>query len=926
MAVNSGRPPFPWQERLAAQVSGDRWPSEIGVPTGLGKTSCIDIAVWALARQGLVDPTVRVAPTRIWYVVNRRLLVDAAYERGLRLQQLLADPETLLADDPDTNVQAIEAIADVANALGRLVATPLVSGPLHVTRLRGGAEVGARPPDSAQPTLVFATVPMFASRWLFRGYGTSQSMRPVDAALAGTDSLILLDEAHLARPLMALAGPLADCDIGDPGLVLPTRRARPVFVAMTATGEGGPDRFDLGAEDLANPIVKKRLEAAKPIRLIETTKVQLGAALSSEAVQMLSDATAPASCLVFANTPREARSVADKISKLASKQHLKTDVLVVTGRLRDREADAYRKRLLDPLTGAPSDRDRIRPRARHLIVVATQTLEVGADLDFDLLVTESAGTRAVTQRLGRLNRLGLTPGAVGAICHPVDRKPDEPIYGNEPDEFWTRLQAIAVDGLVHLNPSNIAKLVGPPTDVPNRVGELLPAHLWEWAKTSCPPIGEAPAELFYGGFDDNLARVSVCWRSVVPAPGSELLRPVSDYESVELPLHEVRDAFKAWDKDDIWRLAPDRTAVEVVKVDRLRPGDQIILDCSEGGYDEFGWSPGARSRVLDVSLIRPGREYLPLLPSSVGNLLDIGTGGSQVAEGMTLLTGPPADDEVGRDPQADRELAQRIIGLLRTQPRNAALTDAEFENFWHALDPDVVRVQDAQGGERAFLAARPTGGFVRVEIRADAFDALSFVAQDAALAAHLGTVGQHAEKIGKQLGLSDHCVEAVRVAGEFHDLGKLDPRFQRWLDPGNRSPVPLAKSRQRLSDFERYRVAAGWPRGGRHELISGLILQERIDSEPRVTWDTDLVLHLVMSHHGHARPTLLGVPDGAPPDVAADVDGLAVTTRADLSKLDWSQPARFRRLCERYGYWGVALLEAVVRQADHVASQANEVI
>ena len=38
-------------------------------------------------------------------------------------------------------------------------------------------------------------------------------------------------------------------------------------------------------------------------------------------------------------------------------------------------------------------------RQRHLIVVATQTLEVGADIDAEYLATEACGVRALTQRL-----------------------------------------------------------------------------------------------------------------------------------------------------------------------------------------------------------------------------------------------------------------------------------------------------------------------------------------------------------------------------------------------------------------------------------------------------------------------------------------------------------------------------------------------
>ena len=41
-AINN-RPPFPWQARLANQVEQDeKWPVEVGVPTGLGKTACLE--------------------------------------------------------------------------------------------------------------------------------------------------------------------------------------------------------------------------------------------------------------------------------------------------------------------------------------------------------------------------------------------------------------------------------------------------------------------------------------------------------------------------------------------------------------------------------------------------------------------------------------------------------------------------------------------------------------------------------------------------------------------------------------------------------------------------------------------------------------------------------------------------------------------
>ena len=90
-AVN-GREPFPWQSRLAAAVmSCAVWPDEaeeVGIPTGLGKTACLDIAIWWLAAQAHLPPPERTAPTRIWWVVNRRLLVDSTFDHACHIREL----------------------------------------------------------------------------------------------------------------------------------------------------------------------------------------------------------------------------------------------------------------------------------------------------------------------------------------------------------------------------------------------------------------------------------------------------------------------------------------------------------------------------------------------------------------------------------------------------------------------------------------------------------------------------------------------------------------------------------------------------------------------------------------------------------------------------------------------------------------------
>ena len=71
-----GRDPFPWQERLAKQVLAEGWPEIIAVPTACGKTSVIDIAVFALALQSERPAVERTAPLRVFFVIDRRLVVD----------------------------------------------------------------------------------------------------------------------------------------------------------------------------------------------------------------------------------------------------------------------------------------------------------------------------------------------------------------------------------------------------------------------------------------------------------------------------------------------------------------------------------------------------------------------------------------------------------------------------------------------------------------------------------------------------------------------------------------------------------------------------------------------------------------------------------------------------------------------------------
>ena len=914
-AINNGREPFPWQARLAAHVAAtEAWPVEIGVPTGLGKTACLDIAVWWLASQADRAPARRTAPTRIWWVVNRRLLVDSTSEHAEAISNALRDPSTLGLVGPST-----EVVATVADRLRSLSPDP-AADPLEVIRLRGGI-ASRRPTDPSRPAVVLSTLAMYGSRLLFRGYGSTRSMRPVDAAVAGTDSLVILDEAHLAPHLRELFLALADCTPGAQA-ILGEARSRPRAVALTATGDAvGGSRFDLDAVDEAHPVVRQRLDAVKPtkVRILDTGDV--GQRLAEAALHLIREAPAPAACVVFANTPKSAREAFGRLRKLATDGS--AEVLLLTGRSREREAERTRARILDPVHGMASTREAATSRQRHLIVVATQTLEVGADIDAEYLVTEACGVRALTQRLGRLNRLGRHSHARAVYVHlPPPKLPKRsrktatdsngwPVYGSEPASVLQRLKDASRNSAtdtVNLSPRRVAGILGTPGDDPGRAPQVLHGLLWEWMKTTTPPAGEAPVEPYFSGIAGPEYSVSLIWRAHVPEDGEMLWPRARDREAVEIPIREARDALG--EDEDLRRLGFDGVTIEKVSSDDLRPGDLVVLPSDQGLLDEFGWNPSSTSPIVDMSVVEHG---LPLNAAAIQRLCGISIGG--LIDRALGIAGDDEDiDEAGRD-----EAVEQILAAV------AAATPAGWDQTeWDGLVAALSRQVITARNEVPRLPRHAGGG----EPHSDELDEVSLAETAVNLDLHCQAVAARSRSIAERLGIAADLAEVVERAGRLHDIGKADRRFQRWLDPDEKhGGVRVAKSNMPRHLWDKARAAAGWPRGGRHEALSARLVRQWLERHP--AWcdpsPPDLLLHLIISHHGGGRPLLPPVTDDTTDMVSGIVEDTSVEVPANLSIMDWEQPARFRHLSERFGPWGLALLEAIVRQADHAVSAGTDV-
>jgi CRISPR-associated endonuclease/helicase Cas3 len=658
---------------------------------------------------------------RIAFVVDRRLIVDDAFERAERLCEALA--WSLL--DEQTARKLEDRSPDVAGIIRRVRAQPVVrhvalrlselagpnQPPLIARSLRGGApreDDWARTP--VQPTILCSTVDQVGSRLLFRGYGVSDRMKPIHAGLLGSDCLILLDEAHLSEPFRQTLQSVERMRAQD--------GAPFGFAVLTATPNVPAKRpFRLSDEDYAHPILFARSTATKPARLVEITgkhgndtEARRAEAICAELIAMLgrlrANITSPAIAVVV-NRVSRARAIFDQLRG----QFAPDTVKLVIGPARAVDRDRRANELAPIRTAQANARSEM---TEPLIVVATQTIEAGVDIDFDGLITEAAAFDALRQRFGRLNRAGRdvhVEGAVLAHKDEIGAKGEDPVYGDRIAKTWTKLKQLApepddildfgIEALQkQIDRETAAELAAPAANAP----VLLPAYADLWSHTSPIPNADPEVALFLHGSELSPASVQIAWRAdlderadlrVAERRQSELARlvdllklvPPRAGETVEVPLWAARAWLKRASADQAGfsdvvdpnkeveggaaasRLAlrwagEDSGRTGVVEANALANGDLIVVPADYGGCDEWGWNPKSEERVTDVAdaaawPYRARRLAVRVLPS--------------------LLT--PEGSDVDRNPANASEhlVAARALRTLLTERREeraTALLDA----------------------------------------------------------------------------------------------------------------------------------------------------------------------------------------------------------------------------------------------------------
>lgn len=897
------RYPFSWQEEVLDHICEHGvWPERINAPTGSGKSSVVDIHLFANALAA-VGAAPRV-PRRLCVTVGRRALVDS---QATRADKILGDLKDALADEsgePGILRRVAEALQSfqTRNDDQR-------SAPFEVGHIRGELSNRNLPvTDISACAIIAATPDMYGSRALFRGYGSTKAARPRETALLTMDTVMVLDEAHMNRQLLHTTQRIAELQKREVNLGVPTLQVVET-TATPSTGDSESTTLGVDIEALDSPNDKelhRRVYSHKELVLrpidkwdgkpgnAATVKAAVDAIkdfLAHREVGKGSEVAHTVGCIV--NHVRTAISIKEELAKDLAED----EVQLLVGRMRPYDL----KKLHPDLFTTEGDKS-------VKVVVATQTLEVGIDVDFADLVTELAPASSLAQRFGRVNRLGHRDDSKVVVIEPASGdsvKKDAPPYrAVDLSKAYAWLEALNGAENPSVNPAAMVK--NPPVQSsPERLLYQRPEwpDLLEFSRTDENPYDEPDLDLWlHDSLEAETAMGGVIVRDNLPsntsaameilktsyfAPRDEetfpanlkILKEILDYQDE----HGVKPRKFLYRQGEIslWQDADQGEESSQT----LAPGDVLILDMGSIPFTNQGIAvtqrelPSKKDELKAVPFLDDDelcvaelyvyekcadreerfRKYLGLSPDEVAELLD-----SQASDGQKVIASELSTEAEG---------GQEVIA-------------------WYA---DVTDDKKSIEGSDIAQELAPTDPVL--------------------LDDHQNDVAERTRQLAENLGLAPEFSEALELAAKYHDEGKRDLRFQQMLgaDP---DADALAKSGHRsVAEAYRARSRSALPRGWRHEQLSALMVAA---SPEKVGEHRDLVLRIIGCSHGHGRFSFAHdagflLKEGYLPE-GTDYEALKEQATRLFNVGYWDN--LMEQTSRTYGPYATAYLEAVERAAD----------
>jgi len=503
-------------------------------------------------------------------------------------------------------------------------------------------------------------------------------------------------------------------------------------------------------------------------------------------------------------------------------------------------------------------------------LVCTSAGEVGVNISADHLVCDLSTFESMAQRFGRVNRFGVCDDTRIDILHPSKFDEKDKL---SPARIRTLALLQSLNG--NASPASLGSL-----DATARVEAFAPTPtilptsdiLFDaWSLTSIRDRmpGRPKVEPFLHGITDwEPPQTKIAWRQEVGEITGELLD--------EYPPEELLESYPLKPQE----LLTDRSDRIFKTLSNLK---------TESDFPIWIVDDDGRITVKSHSSVISGDKddiagLTLLLPVHAGGL----EGGFLTGAAYSAAT--PYDVAVEWQDKA---------GPMRERRWSNEREDA------HRTPKGMKPVKRVAFPDPADEDAKPIKvwyWYVRV-LAADA-DSRSSKPYDLQL--HLNDARDAATRIASGLSLDPELQKAVIFVAKYHDLGKERERWQHGI--GNTD----------------YPTSAAWAKSGkqsirgerssyRHEYGSTLDVQAQTEFDSFSGDMQDLILHLTAAHHGRGRPHFTADETLDDSHAAQATDELATET-----------PRRFARLQRKYGRWGLAYLESLVRAADYEASRKVE--
>jgi CRISPR-associated endonuclease/helicase Cas3 len=889
--------PFPWQNRLLEKFLAGDFPSALDIPTGLGKTAVMTI--WLVARAAGAP-----VPRRLVYVVDRRAVVDQATDVALNLRKVVDQEPTL------------------KQSLGLVHALPISTLRGQFVDNREWLE------DPSLPAIVVGTVDMIGSRLLFSGYGVSQKMRPYHAGFLGADSLIVLDEAHLVQPFERMLEQVAKGKDANGRILWPEAEFEALVpklrvLSLSATGRArtGEDVFRLDEKDWKHPVVQKRLGASKRAILKPAiSETDLPSALADQAWVLSQGGVASARIIVFCNSRDCAQKVQENLEARGPKSGPKPDTELFVGGRRVHERNLVAKWLSERGFIAGEKVELERPS----FVIATSAGEVGVDLDADHAVCDLVAWERMVQRLGRVNRRGEGKAKIVVIPQELDKDGNVSCRESLLRLFETLPPVEDGEG-VDVSPGALVTLKERPdlqelihtASTPARLHPPLTRALIEsWSMTSLEEhTGRPDVEPWIRGWlnpdEADEPQTTVVWREELPLKVDGDTKMVRLLEGKDLEaFRDAADPHTAEKLETETRRVLDWLVKRVEKIDSAK-GKSAGSEESENSRHERPLSSedivavvldfkGGSERTLKGKEISENRKQLERTLANSTLIVDCRLGGLRrgllakeedvYAEDVTTLGGDDYDSQLGSrtDLKTVREIPFQVRRISSDQARKSAKgwrTEAAIPaekvgdeiTVWLVIESLVSQAAGSEEGRSGSLCNQ-------------------------LLDVHEEWAESDARAIAAQLALPPEYAEMLAVAARLHDEGKKAACWQQAFNAPNGGSPPYAKTkgRPRFSILGRYRHELGsLPYAEAHARVQALAPELR-----------ELCLRMIVAHHGYARP-LIRIEGAAEPP-------------SRLKKRAQEIALGFSALEKRWGPWGLAWWESLLRAADQKASRRND--